>query len=166
MGLIVIPRSMYYQDRRLFGGIDGPLYIKRWFVLVWRNLSSHRFYHSLLAIAKHLFNILVGCWLMCGVWSMHTVQSHDLESEHKTRNAACIYIYILCTYMMFTELCGIELFCFFNDSVAALTCWSLLIHAALRRTRNGGSQRSRRKTGRPRWWRLQQPLERSRINEN
>ena len=51
---------------------------------------------------------------------MHTVQSHDLESEHKTRNAACIYI--LCTYMMFTDFCGIELFGFFNDSAAALTC--------------------------------------------
>lgn len=87
----------------------------------------------------------------------------NLNTKPAMRHA---YIYILCTYMMFTDFCGIELFCFFNDSAAALTCWSLLIHAALRPKWNGGTQRSRRKTGRPRWWRLQQPLERSRINEN
>ena len=35
---------------------------------------------------------------------MHTVQSHDLESEHKTRNAACIYIYIMYVYDVYRFL--------------------------------------------------------------
>ena len=35
---------------------------------------------------------------------MHTVQSHDLESEHKTRNAACIYIYIMYVYDVYRTL--------------------------------------------------------------